>query len=129
MMTESEAKVFLIGAGGILFIWMLTLATHACSTAPAEPKPHSVAAPAPAEQALDIPGPPGRVELPAGQPGDLADRVCRHLESIGCHQRVTCAGSVRLRQRDKLHEMREDEALAAKTVEDVRKVGTFVCLP
>jgi hypothetical protein len=42
---------------------------------------------------------------------------------------VTCAGSVRLRQRDHLHEMREQEALAAKTVEEVRAVGTFTCLP
>lgn len=106
---------------------LLLAALHCSRSAPPEPKPATKAVEEPAS--LDIPGPPGRVELPAGQPGDLADRVCRHLETIGCHQRVTCAGSVRLRQQDKLHEMREDEALAAKTLEDVRKVGTFVCQP
>ncbi len=67
--------------------------------------------------------------LPVGEPGDLAERYCSHLEKIGCPQRATCAGTVRQRQADKLHSMHEDEVLAAKTPDEARATGVVVCWP
>lgn len=107
-----------IGPSAALATWRLAQPAPAPPEAVSQWRPH-------------VAGEPGRIlpqPLPEGEPGDLAERVCAHASKI-CPQRDTCAGTVRLRQKDGLHSMREQDVLAAHTEADLLATGVWRCWP